>query len=145
MKTTPIELDAIQGHIILYCKGWYYPKKSIDFIDGLRRIWEIHCGLPKCGQEIDKYIANAMFRILKTCKPDQTHLVQLLHDSVEWNVSCPIKSSPIQRIIWFYKGELGNLQIKEGKKILIQLPKPKKQLFKRIVAGNGKSNDYYKL
>ena len=140
-----IELDAIQGYIVLYCKGWYRTKKSIDFIDGLRRIWEIRCGLPKCGQEIDKYIANAMFKTIKICRPDQTNLFELLHDSLDWNVSCPSDSTPIQKVIWFYKDVLSNLQIKENKQILVRLPKPKKQVFKRIISGNGRFEDYLKI
>ena len=57
----------------------------------------------------------------------------------------PDNCTPIERMIYFYKERLSNLQIREGKQLLISLPKPQKQLFKRIVNGNGKYTDYKKI
>ncbi len=138
--------EVVHGHIILYCKGWYTGKNRVEFMDGLRRIWEIRCGLPKCGSEIDKYIANAMYKILIKCEPKrESYLHELLHDSLDWNLSVSKDATPIQRAIWFYRERLCNLKIRDGKKLLVALPKPQKQLFKRIVAGNGRYSDYEKI
>ena len=50
----------------------------------------------------------------------------------------------IQKLIEIYSNIICQLQVRDGKKILIKL-NPQKQLFKRIVGGNGKYGDYSKV
>lgn len=147
-----IELEEIfDGHIILYCKG-HYRVEGVDFISGLQRIWAVRCGieLKYIKPSMNEYIADKLHEIFAKCTPKKLHYFhQILYKGLcdEWNYK---GLSGIERVIMVYANELMGLQIKEstikGKyKTLIKLPKPQKQLFKRIVRGNIQKGDYYKV
>lgn len=145
-----ITLDKFQGHIVLYCKG-HYNLSSVDFIDGLRRIWAVRCGLQfeHISPSFDEYIADEMMRIIIETKPlKSTRMWEILHKGLvdEWRYK---EMSAIHRCIMIYYNELMSIQVKDTSgdkyKTLVKLPKPQKQLFKRIVRGNFKYNDYNKV
>ena len=136
--------EKFDGHIILYCKG-YYNLKDVDFIVGLQRIWAIRCGLSVeyINSSINEYIADHLHEIFVKCNPSKlSYFHQILNKGIcdEWMYK---NLSGIERVIMVYINELMQLQIKEEKrKILIKLPKPQKRLFKRIVSGKTNYNDY---
>ena len=150
-----IHLDEVfDGHIILYCKS-HYNIPDVDFIVGLQRIWAVRCGISieNINDSIKEYIADKMHEIFAKCKPEKlSYFHQILNKGLcdEWSYN---KLSPIDRVIMIYRNELMMIQHKESKaKILgkpasgyvtlIKLPNPQKRLFKRIVSGKGKYNDY---
>lgn len=146
--------EKFDGHIILYCKG-HYNLNNVDFITGLQRIWAVRCGLSieNINNSFNEYIADHLHEIFAKCKPNKlSHFHQILNKGLcdEWNYK---GLSGIERVIMVYVNELAQLQIKESKAklagkpmsgytTLIKLPKPQKRMFKGIVSGKAKYNDY---
>lgn len=150
MKHQPIELDKIQGHIVLYCKG-HYDIEKINFFEGLKMIWAIRCGYDYKHTSTDTliYIANDMYKIISKCMPGKfSSLMDNLHRELVWKIGKPKDMSAIESLIWEYGSMLSNMQIRylpEGKKKyqwIVKLPKSKKQVFNRILRGNGRYTDY---
>lgn len=149
-KREPIEFDAFNGHLILYCKGHYKVREG-EFFEGLKMIWAIRCGYdydPKATAVLE-YIANAMFNIISICEPERlNHLIHQIHREIVWNIGKPEGMSPIESIIWGYGSILSNLEIKKQDKetgkmrVIVKLPKPNKRVFNRILRGNGRYDDY---
>ena len=147
-------MEIFQQHIILYCKG-VYNSKNIDFFEGLRKIWAIRCGYDykNTNKDVDIYIANNMYEIISQCMPNKLpYIMEIIHREVGNQVFYkPQNMTPIQAIIWEYRSLLCTMQIRErinGQKRwkwIIKLPKPKKQIFNRILRGNGNFKDYYKI
>lgn len=153
----PITLEDFQGHLVLYCKGWYNTKNDVDFFDGLKRIWAVRCGYdykPNEGDRVLEYIADSMFEIIIDCKrinstKEMKWLMDVIHKGVSdqafWK---PKNMTPTRALIWEYRTMISNLHIKErpeGKKRhvpIVKLPKPMKRVFKRIINGNGRYEDY---
>jgi|688.fasta_scaffold17891_13 hypothetical protein len=147
----PILLEPIQGHIVLYCKGWYKRPNDVNFFEGLKRIWAIRCGwdYELATNDTLIYVANDMFEIMNICLPDRLqHFMENLHREIVWQIGKPENLSPIEALIWEYKSVLSNMEIKtkpEGTEeyiTLIQLPEPNKELFERILSGNGYYEDH---
>jgi len=147
-----ITLEKFQEHLVLYCKGHYYAS-DVDFVEGLKRIWAIRCGYDYKNEPsaVGTYIANELYKIITICLPySLPHIQELLHRSLGNRLGSSFKPDnlePIDIILWEYKNIIAQLQVKkeqpDGKyETLIKLPKPKKQLFNRIVRGNGKYGDY---
>jgi len=139
--------EKFDGHIILYCKGWYNIK-DIDFIAGLQRVWAVRCGLQveHINSSINEYMADKLHEIFAKCNPKKlSYFHQIMNKGLcdEWRYE---GLTAIERAIMIYANELSMLQIQEnvdGKwKKLIKMPKPQKRLFKRIVSGKGQYNDY---
>lgn len=147
MKKEIITIDTLQGHLVLYCKN-HYNVKNVDFLIGLRRIWAIRCGYNYRDNDksCDRYIANEFYRIFKQLNPRKAeYFFEILHEEIlnEWKYE---GLNSLERLIMAYRNELMMIIIREkiGNKWhnLIQLPKVRKQVFKRIVRGNGKYDDY---
>ena len=145
--------EKFDGHIILYCKG-HYNLNNVDFIVGLQRIWAVRCGLSvdSIGGSFNEYVADKMHEIFAKCRPTKLpYFHQIMNKGLcEWQYE---GLNAIERVIMIYRNELMQLQVKESKAklsgkpmkgytTLIKLPKPQKRLFKRIVSGKGKYNDY---
>lgn len=139
--------EKFDGHIILYCKG-HYDLRDVDFILGLQRIWAVRCGLSfeHISNRLNEYIADHLHEIFAKCKPNKLpYFHQILNKGLcdEWQYE---GLNAIERVIMVYTNELMQLQIKEGAngkyKTIIKLPKPQKRVFKGIVSGNEKYNDY---
>lgn len=137
--------DKFEGHLILYCKGWYLVE-NIDFLTGLRRIWAVRCGfdVEHIDKSIDEYIANSLYKILKKVNPQKMeYLYELIYKEVSKTYLSTYKDlDTIETLIMIYRSEIGQVKIKEKDKILINLPKPQKRIFKKIVKGKGEYNDY---
>lgn len=140
-----ITLENFEGHLVLYCKGWY-TNKDTDFLTGLRRIWAVRCGfdVEHIDKYIDEYIANALYKIIKKVEPNKIeYLFEIIHKEISKDYLDSYKGlTHIESLIKIYKNELSQVQIKEKSKWLVKLPKPQKRLFKRIVSGKGEYNDY---
>lgn len=141
-----IKLDDFDGHIVLYCKGWYY-QDDVDFLVGLRRIWAIRCGYDyqENDKSADEYIADRLFKIIVQTNPklDFIHFQRRLHKELSKTYLSTYNGlDTIECLIKIYRSELMMLQIKEVRKILIKLPKAKKRVFSRILKGRGEYNDY---
>lgn len=140
-----IQLENFEGHLVLYCKGWY-SSKDVDFLTGVRRIWAVRCGfdVEHIDRSIDEYIANALYKTLKKVAPQKIeYLFEIMHKEVSKDYLDYYKNlTHIETLIKFYKDELSYIQVKEKHKWLVKLPKPQKRLFKRIVSGKGNYNDY---
>lgn len=140
-----IELEKFEGHLVLYCKGWY-SVKDVDFLTGLRRIWAIRCGfdVEHIDKSIDEYIANALYKTLKKLNPKKIeYLSELIHKEVSKTYLSTYEGlSTIETLIMIYRSEIWAVSIKENGKTIIKLPKPQKRLFKKIVKGKGEYNDY---
>lgn len=138
-----IKLETFQGHIVLYCKTHY---KFKDFFDGLKRIWAIRCGYDyeHTSSDVMRYIANDMYSIIALTQPKKLeHLMQIIHHEVTNQAFYkPQNMTPIEAIVWEYRSVLCNLQIKDGNKTLVYLPKPQRRIFNRILNGNGHFSDY---
>ena len=135
-----LKIDGFDGHLVLYCKNHY--NHSGNLIEDLKRIWAIRCGYdydPK-NNGVVLNIINRLYKILyPTIKNHEVFQEQLHNHLVSWLYQDLDK---LENIALFYCSELANLQIKENNKWLIKLPKLKKQVFNRILRGNGKFNDY---
>jgi len=143
-----IKLDEFDGHIVLYCKGWYFQKNiDIDFLVGLRRIWAIRCGYDcrENDKSADEYIADRMFKIIAQTNPniDLVHFQRRLHSEMAKDYLSTYQGlNTLEKLIKFYRSELLCLTIREDKKVLVKLPKVKKRIFFKIIKGNGEYNDY---
>lgn len=142
-----IKLDPMRGHLVLYCKG-HYNVSDVDFLVGLRRIWAIRCGIDfrEDNKSSDEYIADELYRIFKMLNPKKSeYFMEILHKEIK-NEFLYEGLGIMERFIMIYRNEISMIKVKDknGKKWtnIIDLPKPKKQVFKRIVRGNGKYNDY---
>jgi len=144
-----IVLDPIQGHIVLFCKG-HYKKNQASQLEGLRKIWAIRCGLEyqyvEKGQS-DEYIADELFRIIKQVAPIKAERMwEELHKQLARPDYQYRDLKAIEMTIMVYRSVLFGLQVREkfGDRYewLIQFPKPKKQVFNRILRGNGRFDDY---
>lgn len=138
-------IKGFDGHIILYCKSHY--TCSSGYINGLRMIWCIRCGLQytKNDKSIDRYIANKLYSIIQQYG-NITRLQEVIHEEMDntWRYK---DYTSLEILIHVYMIEISNLQVKEKinnkwKSILI-LPKPMKRVFNRILRGNGRYEDYW--
>ena len=145
------KVDTIQGHIILYCKS-HYQVKDVSFIEGLKRIWAIRCGYDyeEKDNSMLEYIANDLFNIIyQTYDIDIIDFQKKLHKEL-CNTFYRTKNTVylIEKIIHYYKHYLAFLKVNEYDKEtgittnILKLPSPNKELFKRILKGNGVSSDY---
>lgn len=98
------------------------------------------------NSSINEYLADKLHEIFAKCNPKKlSYFHQILNKGLcdEWRYE---NLNAIERVIMIYANELMSLQIKErvdkNYKTVIKLPKPQKRLFKRIVNGKGKYNDY---
>jgi len=143
-----VTLENFEGHLVLYCKGWY-SIKDVDFLTGLRRIWAVRCGfdVEHIDKSIDEYIANALYKTLKKVAPQKTeYLTELIHKEVSKTYLSTYEGlSVIETLIMIYRSEIWSVSVKENGKTLIKLPKPQKRLFKKIVNGKGEYTDYKKV
>lgn len=141
-----IKLDEFDGHIVLYCKGWYY-QEDVDFLVGLRRIWAIRCGYDyeENDKSIDQYIANRLYKIILEANPNINLIdfqIRVHNEMAKDYLSRYQGLSTIEKLIKIYKSEIMMLQIRDDKKVLVKLPKEKKRVFSRILKGKGEYNDY---
>lgn len=145
MEKSVLTYKEIEGHIILLCKNHYKIKEGL--VESLKMIWAI-----RCGYEYDKkdnsslrYIMNELYTILLPTITDHSRFQDQLHDYI---TSWVYKDFTLEeRVIKFYCSQISNLKVKEKIsdnkwQILINLPKPKKILFNRILRGNGRYEDY---
>ena len=144
-----VEITPIQEHIILYCKFHYYVD-SVSRIEGLKRLWAARCGYDYNEQDNSclEYIANDLFKII--CTISNFSIIEFqkeLHKAM-FDYYRSEKDSVIERVINYYIFQLSYISVADynatsGKtKMLLNLPKPKKRLFKRILKGKGDYNDY---
>lgn len=137
-------VTPLEGHLILYCKN-NYDVPDVDFITGIQRIWAVRCGYD--NDNIDdsslEYIADELYNIIVKTLPDFdcVRFQKDLHKSL-YNKYYVYNEIPFSHtIILSYRNQLMQLQIRTDHETLIQLPEMNKELFKRIVAGNGKYED----
>lgn len=140
-----LKYTGFDGHIILLCKNHY--NITTDLFESLKMIWAIKCGYnyDKDDNSSIKYIMNSLYKILIPTINDHVRFQENLHETLihSWYRDLTIE----QRVLMHYIHEIQNLQIKEklpnGKwETIIELPKPQKRLFNRILRGNGLFNDY---
>jgi hypothetical protein len=144
----PIEYKDFDGHLILFCKQHY--GKTDNLIEKLKMIWAIRCGY-EYKEKDNSMITNIMdglYHILEPTIIDKSHFQQMLHNHITSHLYKEIPAP--HNIIVFYAGEIAHMQIKEkteGKyyKTLVKLPKPQKRIFKRILEGKGKYEDYWTI
>lgn len=135
-------LSTIQGHLVLFCKNHY---KSPSLLEGLRMIWAIRCGYNyrKDDKSVDRYIADEMYKIAVLCGCQ--NIQEKIHDRLQWEYRYEGLTA-LESLIQIYCCEIAFVQVREktGKvyKNIIKLPKPKKQVFNRILRGNGRYDDY---
>jgi hypothetical protein len=147
MKKETVKLTPIQGHLILLCKGHY---KYEDLFDALKKIWAIRCGWDwnLARNDTYTYIANDLFEILSLCKNlDVNITMENIHRSINDSLGKPENLLPIQALIWEYRCQLSNIKVRETNENgeyydLITLPESNKELFERIIKGEGKYDDY---
>ena len=143
------EITPIQGHIILYCK-FHYDADGVSRIEGLKRLWAARCAYDYNEQDNSclEYIANDLFEII--CTISNFSIIEFqkeLHKAM-FDYYRSEKDSVIERVINYYIFQLSYITVADynpisGKtKMLLNLPKPKKRLFKRILKGKGDYNDY---
>ena len=144
-----VKITPIQGHIILYCK-FHYDVSGVSRIEGLKRLWAARCAYDYDEQDNSclEYIANDLFKII--CTISNFSIIEFqkeLHKAM-FNYYIDERDSIIERIINYYIFQLSYITVAEhdsvsGKtKMLINLPKTKKRLFKKIISGKGNYNDY---
>ena len=144
-------LDKFEGHIMLYCKG-QYTVENVDFLTGLRRIWAIRCGLSleHIDPSIDEYLANALCGMILKINPNKVRLIfDRLHSEISKNYLMFNRDlTSIERIIMVYRGIIIGTKVKDKNETtgkwedLIKLPKPQIGIFKRIIKGKGKYEDF---
>lgn len=149
-----IHLETFQGHIVLYCKGHYHIPEE-GFFEGLKMIWAIRCGYDygQCSSDVLGFIANDMHEIIQKTSPNSLHyLMDTIHR--ELSRESPFKPenmSPIEALIWEYRGFLSNLKVKERDPeseefiTLVELPKPNPKVFNRILKSEGEYEDYERI
>lgn len=139
-------MKKFDGHLILLCK-LHYEVEGVDFITAIKRIWAIRCGHYIETIRRNDYlenIANNLHRlILEYSDKDAKWLQELLHNELSKDYLYRwVNLNTMEKIIMFYRSEIFNLTVREGEKVIINLPKPKKKLFKRIIKGEGVYDDY---
>ena len=139
------EFKGIQGHIILLCKGWYQVE-DVDYLTSLKRLWAVRCGIDKEYINSSAYgsIADELYKILIESSPTEAlYLQERMHNYLQSNYRFSIeKFSTMEKIIYFYISRIHSITCREDKKQIVKLPKPKKQILKRIIRGNGRYTDY---
>lgn len=143
-----IQLKGFQGHMVLYCK-LHYQVQNVTFLQGIRRIWALRCGLDQEHTEkgqSDRYIANELYKILISLNPSIiSNYYQIIHQELENNFRFEGLNA-LERLILIYRSEIMSIQIKEklGEDYvsIIQLPEPNQPLFERIIAGRAEYSDY---
>ena len=88
--------------------------------------------------------------ILIACEPQkEKYIHELIHKELTSSIGYPDNLTPIQKLIWIYRSQIGALQIYEingqDKKTLIDLPNSQFEIFKRITNGQGEYGDYDKI
>lgn len=142
------EYKGFQGHIILLCKNHYGTNIKTSIIEKLKMIWAIRCGYEYNEKDNSSILSiiNGLHKIIYPTIKDHKKFQEDLHEYLlSWLHG---DSTTHERLILFYVSEISMMQIKDKSsndkwKTLIKLPKPKKQLFNRILNGNGKYDDYY--
>ena len=143
-----LKYKGFDGHIILLCKNHYEIKK--DLIESLKMIWAIRCGYNYEENNNDSlpYICNSLFEILKPTIKDYSFFQRKLHEYL-FNEYIQDDRNTKEKLIYFYCCEIANLQVKykkDGDYVdIIELPKPKKDLFNKILKGEGFYEDFYKI
>jgi hypothetical protein len=146
------KLSTFDGHLVLWCKGHYSAEEEVSLFDELKRIWAIRCGLD--FEHVDnysfEYIANRLYKILVACEPQkEKYIHELIHKELTSSIGYPDNLTPIQKLIWIYRSQIGALQIYDingqDKKTLIDLPNSQFEIFKRITNGGGEYGDYDKI
>jgi len=142
-----IKIDTFDGHLVLLCKNWY-TVKGVDFFTSVKRLWAVRCGLDKeyATDHLYENIADHLVNIILQYKYKENpiHLFEILHREVDNDLLNPRKLTAIEKMIWEYRSIVGNLKIRDVDKkvVYVRLPKPQKQIVKRIVRGNGRYKDY---
>ena len=140
------ELKTFDGHLVLLCKGHYQSEdESLTFLDYLKRIWAVRCGLDI--EHVDSYsygyIANRLYKILIGCKPSNiNYIMDIIHRELTSNVGYRDNLTPIEKLIYIYKNQIADLQVRNEGETLISLPNPQKEIFNRILNGNIFYGDY---
>ena len=134
------ELTNFDGHLVLYCKR-HYDVYYVDFTLGLQRIIAVYSGIDT--ENVSKHhILTKLSKIVSVLYSDWSieQILSHVHEAIcnNYYEECSIED----RLIFQYCSLIYGSQIKSGKKVLVELPKPQKRLFKRIVRGNGNYNDY---
>ena len=150
MKILKKEFTGISAHIILYCKNYYGKDLNVEFLTGIRRIWAIRCGydFDEKDKSIYKYIAQELYELMLELHSEKVnHYQELIHDRLCNNLYK--EYSAIENLILFYKSEIAWSTCKERKKSklywIYKLPRPKKQIFNKIISGKGQYYDYKKI
>lgn len=133
-----IEVDDLDGHLILACKNWY-DVKGVNAIDTLGRIQAGFCGWDAKEHGVPKEaLCDRLYKIINKCSnKDPYHFQQNLHRwmvSGWWRFSDP-DMGDMDKLIYFYRSEIHNLKIKDNGKRLIKLPKPQKRAAKKLIGG----------
>ena len=144
-----IVLEPIQGQLVLLCKG-HYKKNEATMLEALRRVWAVRCGLENQHVErgqADEHIADELFSIIEQVSPYKAeNMLSRLHKELARPSYQYEDLNPIEITIMVYRSILMGLQVREkfgGKsEWLHKYPKLKKQLFNRILRGNGRYEDY---
>jgi len=142
------EIKGFQGHIILYCK-LHYTVQNVSFLQGIRRIWALRCGLDQEHTEkgqADRYIANELYSLIQIMIPEKlTYFHEIMHQELENDFKFEGLNA-LERLILIYRSEIMSIQIKEklGEDYvsIIQLPEPNQPLFEKIIAGRAEYLDY---
>ena len=146
------EITPIQGHIILYCK-FHYDADGVSRIEGLKRLWAARCAYDYDEQDNSclEYIANDLFKIICTISNFSIIEFQKELHKATYNYYRDEEDTIMERIVNYYIFQLAYITVAEynpisGRtKMLLNLPKPKKRLFKKIISGKGDYNDYKQL
>jgi hypothetical protein len=146
-KTEIKRVSKIHGHIILLCKGHYHD--NIPFLDAIRKVWAARCGYDhelNANGSSDEFIANELYEILTIIEPERmVDFSKKLHCEL-CRGSYKQELKPIERIIYIYRSHILGVCVKKivnGRyKKIINLPKPNKVVFKRIIEGNALYDDY---
>lgn len=147
-----VDLEVFQGHIVLLCKGHY--DYDCDFFEAIGRIWAIRCGwdYEHFTDDTYEYIADDMYNIILQCFPDNLrHIQRNIHKNLTWSIGRPKDLTPIKALIWEYRSVISGMQIKEkpegrmNYRFMVKLPRPKRNIFNRILRGDGKYKDYWRI
>jgi hypothetical protein len=134
------ELSSFDGHLVLYCKK-HYSVPNVDLILGLQRMIGVYCG--NDAKDIAKrHILTKLSKIVSILYSDWNieQILSHVHEAItnKWYEDLSVE----HKLIVEYVVLICHVQTKQGRKILVKLPKPQKRLFKRIIRGNGNYNDY---
>lgn len=133
------KIENSDGHIILACKG-HYDVEDVDSILALKRILSCMCGWShdEHGMVQDKDLSNRLYKIILNVYGDVPHRMEIVQSEIHNSLSNGYFGHDIKPTlipIFTYIGHLTLLEIKEGGKTLIQLPKSRPDVFKRVVKG----------